>query len=127
MKYLALLNVPEGAFFTLSRNGKRLQRVGWPEKPYPHHQPIYYGQIRCRYEDGSEAILSSRCKIENIMNPKQTKPRRRPDPRLGKGHAHKSKKDYDRKRVKSSDEWGDHLPTPHIKIYDLTDKTGSIK
>jgi len=35
---------------------------------------------------------------------------------LKKGHAHKSKKDYDRKRMKGSDEWSDHFPLPHMKI-----------
>jgi len=55
------------------------------------------------------------------------KPRHKQDPRLGKGHAHKSKKDYKR-RVKHSDEWGDHIDgQPHIKIKELTDKGGSIE
>ena len=53
-------------------------------------------------------------------------PKHKPDPRLRKSHAHTSKKDY--KRVKNSDEWGDHLPTPHIDMIDwdeLPDKAGT--
>lgn len=46
------------------------------------------------------------------------KPRNKPDPRLKKGHAHKSKKDYKRK-PKRSDEWGDHISgMPHLNVED---------
>lgn len=66
MKYLALMNVMEGQWFTLSRTGQRFKRIGWPNKG-SHTQFIYYGTVRCFGVDGSDQhLLSSKCKVEKI-------------------------------------------------------------